>query len=410
MVGTRDLAQLLDAVQAKDGKLVLVGDHRQLPSIDAGGAFHALARRLDAVELSDNRRQVHAWERTAVELLRAGDGPAAVELYRHHERLHVERDGNGARDRLVRDWCEAADPQENVMIALRRADVDALNELAHERMRSAGLLTGPEFELSGGRFAAGDLILLRRNDLRLGVCNGDRGRVMLIDDASRSLDVEIGDRRLTLPRTYVVDRTERGDPAVTHGYALTGHAAQGLTVDRAFVLAGGALTCEWAYVAMTRGREANHLYLAEREELARDDFGPADGDSPGAVVRLARNLSVSRADGLALDGTADAVTQLERQRDELRRSLARSRHARIEQEDSPLRWLRRGRLAVARERERELANELGVVERMLDNATKELRRARQPEDLLTRSLVRDIERRQDMQRERTVERGRSIGL
>jgi hypothetical protein len=410
MVGTRDLARLLDAVHATDGKLVLVGDHRQLPSIDAGGAFHALARRLDAVELSDNRRQVHAWERTAVELLRAGDGPAAVELYRQHERFHVERDGNAARERLVRDWCEAADPQQSVMIALRRADVDALNALAHERTRSAGLLTGPEFELPGGRFAAGDLILLRRNDLRLGLCNGDRGRVMRIDDASRSLDVEIGDRRLTLPWHYVVGRTERGDPAVTHGYALTGHTAQGLTVNRAFVLADCALTREWAYVAMTRGREANHLYLAEREELARDEFGPADGDSPSAVERLARNLSVSRVDSLALDGAADVMTDLERQREELRRSLASALRERVEQEDSPLRWLRRGPLMVARERERALADELGIVDRKLDKATKELQRARQPEDLLARSLVREIDRRQDIQRERTVERGRSSGL
>ncbi len=296
------------------------------------------------------------------------------------------------------------------MIALRRADVDALNELAHERMRSAGVLTGPECELPGGRFAAGDLILLRRNDLRLGVCNGDRGRLVRFDGASRALDIEIGDRRLTLPSHYVVARTERGDPAVTHGYALTGHAAQGLTVDRAFVLADGALTREWAYVAMTRGRESNHLYLAELEDLARHDFAPADGDLPSAVERLARKLSVSRVDGLALDGTADALTDLERQRDQLRRSLATARHARLQQEDSPWRWLRRGRLEVARERERELADELGIVERKFDSAIGELRRARPPEDLLARSLVRDVERRQEIRRKRTVDRGRSIGL
>jgi ATP-dependent exoDNAse (exonuclease V) alpha subunit len=46
MVGTRTLARLLDAAQRSGTKLVLVGDHHQLPEIDAGGAFAGLAARL----------------------------------------------------------------------------------------------------------------------------------------------------------------------------------------------------------------------------------------------------------------------------------------------------------------------------------------------------------------------------
>ena len=61
--GTRQLATVLDHVEAAGGKLVLVGDDRQLAAIDAGGAFGALARRGLAVELTENRRQRHAWER-----------------------------------------------------------------------------------------------------------------------------------------------------------------------------------------------------------------------------------------------------------------------------------------------------------------------------------------------------------
>jgi ATP-dependent exoDNAse (exonuclease V) alpha subunit len=42
-------------------KIVLVGDPRQLPEIDAGGLFHALTTRLPAIELTDNRRQQLHW-------------------------------------------------------------------------------------------------------------------------------------------------------------------------------------------------------------------------------------------------------------------------------------------------------------------------------------------------------------
>ncbi len=73
MVATRQLAALSMRSSRRDGKLVLVGDHRQLPEIEAGGGFRGLVRRGLAIELTDNRRQVHAWERDALEQLRQGD-------------------------------------------------------------------------------------------------------------------------------------------------------------------------------------------------------------------------------------------------------------------------------------------------------------------------------------------------
>jgi len=48
----------------------------------------------------------------------------------------------------------------------------------------------------------------------------------------------------------------RGDGPL-HGYAITGHGAQGLTTERAFTLADDGAWREWLYVALSRGREAN---------------------------------------------------------------------------------------------------------------------------------------------------------
>lgn len=79
MVGTRKLARLLD--HAADAKVVLVGDHRQLPEIDAGGVFRGLLHRLDPIHLDTNRRQRHQWERAALDELRTGDPTAAVAAY-----------------------------------------------------------------------------------------------------------------------------------------------------------------------------------------------------------------------------------------------------------------------------------------------------------------------------------------
>ena len=89
MVGTRLLARILDHADRAGAKVVLVGDTAQLPEIDAGGAFRGLAVRLGSVRLDENRRQVHQWEREALELLRAGDAGGAIGRYWQHNRVVV---------------------------------------------------------------------------------------------------------------------------------------------------------------------------------------------------------------------------------------------------------------------------------------------------------------------------------
>jgi ATP-dependent exoDNAse (exonuclease V) alpha subunit len=73
MVGSRKLARLLEHAQRAQAKVVLVGDDRQLAPIAAGGGFRALRLRLGASELVENRRQLHAWQREAIELVRQGE-------------------------------------------------------------------------------------------------------------------------------------------------------------------------------------------------------------------------------------------------------------------------------------------------------------------------------------------------
>ena len=88
-----------------------------------------------------------------------------------------------------------------------------------------------------------------------------------------------------------------------HGYALTGHAAQGATFDRAYVLLRdqGALQ-EWGYVACTRARVETRLYLADRDGLERET-PLRHPDSAAPPERAARALERSAAEPLALDQT-----------------------------------------------------------------------------------------------------------
>src|SRR5581483_5835051 len=70
------------------------------------------------------------------------------------------------------------------------------------------------------------------------------------------LEVEAGDgRRLAVPWVYL----EAGHLA--HAYATTIHKAQGVTVDRAFLLGGDALYREAGYVGMSRARHRTEVFL-----------------------------------------------------------------------------------------------------------------------------------------------------
>ncbi len=77
------------------------------------------------------------------------------------------------------------------MIAQRRADVADLNARARERLQARGALGDEELELAGGAFAVGDQVVVKRNDLRLGVTNGQRGEVVAVDAAPASLTVDV---------------------------------------------------------------------------------------------------------------------------------------------------------------------------------------------------------------------------
>ena len=221
MVASRDLAELVDYVVAADGKLVLAGDHRQLPSIRAGGAFRGLVARTSAITLTENRRQEALWERAALDDLRVGRAADAVRVYEAHDRLVIGSDRAALTERLVAEWWTATQTTAAVMIALRRADVRSLNLRARELMREAGALTGPDIELPSGRFAVGDTIVLRRNHGRLGVANGDRGTVTGFDLERGAVGVQVRGEPVWLPRWYLETPAER--PGLEHAYAITGH-------------------------------------------------------------------------------------------------------------------------------------------------------------------------------------------
>jgi hypothetical protein len=181
------------------------------------------------------------------------------------------------------------------MIALRRRDVAELNALARALMDSHGRLGRTRLTIAGSEFAPGDRIVCLRNDDTLGVRNGSRARVETVDRKHRTLSV-ITDRgdRVQMGRDYL----ETGH--VRHAYALTGHAGQGVTVERAFVLGtGGQRLQEWGYVALSRARHETRVYVTGVPRERESHFHDLDDRDP--LTRLGQALEESAIERLAVD-------------------------------------------------------------------------------------------------------------
>jgi ATP-dependent exoDNAse (exonuclease V) alpha subunit len=421
MADTRTLTRLLFQVEYAKGKAVLVGDPAQLAAVGPGGLFAALVDRDGAIELHDNRRQRDQLEQRALALLREGRSHEYISHAVQGGRLIVAGNRTEAKARLIADWWAAAHPDldGSVMIAYRRADVAELNAVARSLLDEHGKLGPRRFALDSGlELAAGDRILCTRNERSLALANGSRGTVVEVEPARREVIVELdGGGRRALPRRYL----EAGH--VAHAYALTGHKVQGLTLERAFVLADDRRALkEWGYVALSRAREQTRLYTVEHE--LDPDAPPHRPDPDRPVDRLAQALARTAAQGLALDSaktrsgspTSSERTRLARQSRQLadrqraleneRADTARQTHqARRELERmGPLRRARSGR--VLRDRIEQDRETVARLDRELEQLDTKLRATRKRAFELARNQCL----KRALTRGRSIERGRGLEL
>ena len=140
-----------------------------------------------------------------------------------------------------------------------------------------------------------------------------------------------------------------GNIRLDHGYALTITSAQGLTVDRTFLLADARPARETIYPAATRHRERLDIYV-NRAPLALDIADRrADNDREMAVTDteirayLAERWSRSQPKEAALDYMADGVWEDRREniREDRSRSLRRqprTRPTRCGRRQTTTRW------------------------------------------------------------------------
>ena len=294
------------------------------------------------------------WQVAASEALRDGDAASAIAAHHARRRFHIGYDEEKTLTGLVDDWdryqLEHPD-KSSVVLARTRAEVRALSYLMRER-RFAALPDGerPDTDrvtviVSRGTEddrATSPLEIVRGDRLRIGATHWEKqlfnGTVVTVDD----FKVQRGEAG-TEPGVLISARTEDGRKVIfrhdeirdwygnirlDHGYALTITSAQGLTVDRTFLLADARPARETIYPAATRHREGLDIYV-NRAPLALDIADRrADNDREVAVTDteirayLAERWSRSQPKEAALDYMANGIW--EDRRENVREDRSRS--------------------------------------------------------------------------------------
>jgi conjugative relaxase-like TrwC/TraI family protein len=342
MVGSRKLTRLLDHAHQAGAKVVLVGDDRQLGSIDAGGGFRGLRLRLGASVLTENRRQHQAWERDALELVRDGQVDQAVAAYREHDRVVAARSKTELTLQLVRDWwtarqeAEAAESagepgKDAVILAYRRDEVDRLNTVCQQVMAENSRLGAERFQIGDRTFHVGDQVVCGRNDLQgLGVANGTRGTITALDLAQRAITIRTEQgRKITLDTDYLDRPTPKGRRVVDLAYATTGHKAQGLTRWRALVRLTGQEDANWLYVQLSRAKHLTRLFtiVGPEPQQTVGEIDLPEREPTDAYDQLATALARPGSQTLAIDASsrldvrAVPTTELRGERDQLRQVM-----------------------------------------------------------------------------------------
>ena len=321
MVSTQDMAQLVSMCHEARAKLVLVGDPDQLQPVSPGAPFRALASRVGFVSMDNIRRQHDVKDRQASVQLSQGDVAGALGHYADKGAVHFITDqqvssGNvpskadvaatahfggsstqAIEDRstsyqqVVDDWYASQGHHlalsalgkagSQLMLAHRNVDVAALNALARERLMEAGKLSrdGVAVSVSPRKghkrddkhdanesndgsslvLTSGDRIVFLRNNAEMGVKNGQFASVLSVEGDKLTVQLDGQDKEKQTP--FVLSIKDYGD--IDYGYAATVHKTQGVTLDKAFVYAGGkGWNRHLAYVALTRHRDGVKLYAS----------------------------------------------------------------------------------------------------------------------------------------------------
>ena len=277
MLETGALDTLVSKAAEAGSYVRILGDDRQLGAVGAGGALRLINNEVGLVRLQDvhrfrNQDGTPNTEEAAASLaMREPATSGADKPFEYYSKNHrlVSGDVQVMADEVFAAWQKDSNAGlTSLMLAPNGQLVAGLNERAQSYRIAAGELNPQRFQSirDNAHAHVGDIIVTRKNSRVLQV---NRGKDFVKNsDTWEVIGLESGGRlrvkntehggKITLPAWYVAEHAELG-------YASTIHRAQGRTVDTAHALLTATTDRAGAYVATSRGKYENRVYVGLQE-------------------------------------------------------------------------------------------------------------------------------------------------
>ena len=277
MVGAEHYRKITDFCLKTNSRLILVGDIKQLASVQHGDTLRAIERKLDhsfKARLWQNTRQKNKVAQEVAESFRDGKTVEATELLAKNGLLQTSDKKADLYKSIADDYIKDQSSSK-LVLAYNNADCDNINDEIRTRLIESGEISkgaakqqvlinitrksgnGAASE-SGRFFAEGDKIVFTEN-IKVSKAeqlkNSEVAQVKKIDKRGKSvfLTVDIAGQEVTFNATE--HRT------FNHAYAVTTYKSQGQTVENAYVFGTGTMSSNSAYVNFSRHKEKVKLYI-----------------------------------------------------------------------------------------------------------------------------------------------------
>lgn len=268
MVGDRHFHAVFEAVRASGAKIILVGDDRQLSSVERGDSFTEILQqnKTQTVRLNEIVRQKNQTLKSTVELM-AGSG-VSDEYYKkavadnslvrqtlkEFEDKKMVKTFTRSRDLyqdLAASYVNATDPvAQKLVIASSNNEVSKLNnaiqDLLFKDKPEVPFISLEDSDLS---FFVGDRVMMTKQVTQkvqvpdqenpgqtktksTKVTNGKLGTVLSVNKTKRTMTVEFESDGIK--KVEVIDLVKNAD-SVSLGYASTVHKSQGVSVESVFL-------------------------------------------------------------------------------------------------------------------------------------------------------------------------------
>lgn len=208
MLSARDMRDLLAKAEREQARVVLVGDVKQLASVEAGNAFKQLQERseLKTHVLDEIIRQKNEAARGAVEASIRGDAREALNKIEQCGKVKEIKHRGEREEALVRDYMtQTAEQREKSLVVVQsRAERESVNEKIREAMKERGELKGEATKVStlekrdlttverskAASYRPGDELRFSSDIKSLGIKKDEYARIVKTDVERNRLTIE----------------------------------------------------------------------------------------------------------------------------------------------------------------------------------------------------------------------------